>query len=191
MTNTPLLFILLCFAIQITYWIISSFSTKRTSENTGGWTMRIIAIIVVGSAIFFRKQISFYFPFINTDFYSQTLMTGTVADIVVLLGMLVMISARAALGKNWSADVIFKEDHELITRGPYAYIRHPIYSGLILMILGVAIYSGSFIWFFLFALFFVGAYYKARKEEILLTKHFPETYPAYTKKVSALIPFVF
>lgn len=191
MKDTTLLFIILCFVIQITFWIVTAFSTKRTSENTGGWTMRILAIIIVGSIIFLRTQISTFIPFFDFRFWPHSLTAGIIADIVTLAGMLTMISARIALGKNWSANVIFKENHELITHGPYAYARHPIYSGLILMVLGTAIYSGSFAVFLLFILFFFGAYYKARKEERLLVKHFPEAYPAYIKNVRALIPFVF
>lgn len=102
-----------------------------------------------------------------------------------------MIWSRSTLGSNWSANVVFKEDHELVTHGPYAYARHPIYSGLLLMVLGVAIYAGNSMWFSLFTLFFIGAYYKAHKEERLLTMHFPEEYPVYVKRVRAIIPFVF
>jgi protein-S-isoprenylcysteine O-methyltransferase Ste14 len=191
MKNITLLFIFLCFVVQIIFSIVSAFSTKRTSENKGGWTMRILAVIIVGSVIFLKEQIAIFLPFINTNFWSYTLTIGIIADIVALLGMLIMIYARVTLGKNWSANVTFKENHELITNGPYAYVRHPIYSGLILIILSVAIHSGNFAWLLLFVLFFFGAYYKARKEEKLLIKHFPDTYPAYMKKVSALIPFIF
>lgn len=105
--------------------------------------------------------------------------------------MLVMIWARVALGKNWSANVVLKENHELITGGPYSYVRHPIYSGLLLMILGLAIYLGSLFGFLIFIIFFFGARYKAFKEEKLLLKYFPERYPDYKKQVSALVPFVF
>jgi len=145
--------------------------------------MRILAIIIVSSIIFI--------PFFDIRLWSYSLTIGVIADVVALLALVIMISARIALGKNWSANVTFKENHELITSGQYAYVRHPIYSGVILIIFSLAIHTGSFAWLFLFVIFFFGAYYKARKEETLLIKHFPEAYPAYIKKVRALIPFVF
>ncbi|MCX6717893.1 MAG: isoprenylcysteine carboxylmethyltransferase family protein [Candidatus Taylorbacteria bacterium] len=75
--------------------------------------------------------------------------------------------------------------------GPYKYVRHPIYSGIILVILGIAIYLGNIAGLLLFLAFFFGAYYKAIKEEKLLLKHFSEKYIEYKKHVRVLIPFVF
>ena len=62
--------------------------------------------------------------------------------------------------------------------------------GVILIVLGLAIYSGSFAGYLLFVLFFFGAYYKAYKEENLLLEHFSEKYILYKKKVRAIVPFV-
>jgi len=191
MNNLPLIFIIICFAIQITFWIISAPSKKKVSENKGGWLMRIIAIIVVGSFIFLREQIISIIPFFTASLWEYSLWIGILADVVVLLGAIIMIWSRAILGENWGANVLVKENHELITKGTYAYMRHPIYSGLVLMILGIAIYTGSFSEMFLFVLFFFGAYYKAIKEERLLTKHFSNEYSEYKKQVRALIPFIF
>ncbi|TAK97054.1 isoprenylcysteine carboxylmethyltransferase family protein [Patescibacteria group bacterium] len=101
-----------------------------------------------------------------------------------------MFSGRLSLGKNWSANIVIKESHELVTSGPYAYVRHPIYSGLILMVLGVVLYVDTLGWLAFFVIFFLGAYYKARKEEKILTDHFPG-YLEYKNKVKALIPFIF
>ena len=191
MQNLTLYFIIFCILIQITFWIITAFYTKKTSENKGGWTMRIIALIVVGVIIFLRKQISIFIPVMDDIFYTRSLTSGIIADIIVLFGVIIMILARIILGKNWSANVTFKENHELIMSGPYKYVRHPIYSGLLLIILGIAIYSGYFAGFLLFVIFFFGAYYKGIKEEKLLIEHFGQNYVEYKKKVKALIPFVF
>jgi protein-S-isoprenylcysteine O-methyltransferase Ste14 len=191
MENFFFVFIILCFVVQITFWIVTASSAKKTSKNKGGWLMRIIAIAVVLSVIFFREQIISFVPIMGIKFWSHSLVSGILADIVTLLGVMFMIWSRITLGKNWSANVTLKEGHELITSGPYAYVRHPIYSGLLLMILGLAIYAGSFLGFFVFLLFLFGARYKAHKEEKLLLEYFPQEYPAYKKKVWTLIPFVF
>ena len=70
--------------------------------------------------------------------WPHNLTTGVIADVVTFLGLLLTLWARVVLGGNWSSGVAFKEQHELIERGPYAYVRHPIYSGVLLMFLGIS-----------------------------------------------------
>jgi protein-S-isoprenylcysteine O-methyltransferase Ste14 len=113
------------------------------------------------------------------------------ADIVTALGLMIMIWSRITLGKNWSANIVLKEEHRLVTTGPYAYVRHPIYSGLILMVLGVILYVNTLILTVFFIVFFFGAYFKANKEEKILLTIFPIEYAEYKKKVKALIPLIF
>jgi protein-S-isoprenylcysteine O-methyltransferase Ste14 len=104
----------------------------------------------------------------------------------------ITIWARVVLGGNWSGNITFKENHELIEHGPYRYVRHPIYSGLCLMVLGsTTILSGRVAGLIPPIIFFLGFWSKARREEKLLTKHFPDTYPDYKARVKAFIPFLF
>ena len=63
-------------------------------------------------------------------------MIGSVADILTGAGLIVALWARTILGTNWSSNVVLKEQHELIERGPYRFVRHPIYTGVLLMVLG-------------------------------------------------------
>src|SRR6185436_17634885 len=100
------------------------------------------------------------------------------------------IWARTVLGGNWSSSVTFKENHELIERGPYRLVRHPIYTGILTMTLGTAIVAGRVAAWLGLVFFFVLLWLKSRKEEELLTKHFPEAYPAYKARTKALIPFL-
>ena len=123
-------------------------------------------------------------------FWPYTPFIGIVADILALCGLAIALWARRTLGGNWSSNVAIKEDHELILRGPYAYVRHPIYSGLLLMIVALLLNNGSLTWLIVFVSISLGLHSKARREEKLLTKHFPESYPKYRAKVKALIPFV-
>jgi protein-S-isoprenylcysteine O-methyltransferase Ste14 len=95
------------------------------------------------------------------------------------------------LAGNWSYDVVLKEDHEVIERGPYAYVRHPIYSGVLLMVLGSAVISGRCSAFIVLAVLFIGFWFKSLEEERLLTDHFPVEYKKYKQRVKAFIPFVF
>jgi protein-S-isoprenylcysteine O-methyltransferase Ste14 len=95
------------------------------------------------------------------------------------------------LGRNWSGTVTFKENHELVVRGPYAYVRHPIYTGMMLMFLGTALAQGTFGALLSLPILFLSFWIKYRQEETLMIEHFGEQYRDYMKRVSAIIPFVF
>jgi protein-S-isoprenylcysteine O-methyltransferase Ste14 len=82
-----------------------------------------------------------------------------------------------------------KENPELVTSGPYAYVRHPIYTGVLLAIAGSLLLAGPWA---LVAVMLPGAYFvwSARQEEKIMEKEFPSEYPAYKKRSKMLIPFV-
>jgi len=98
--------------------------------------------------------------------------------------------ARVHLGGNWSGIVTLKEDHELVRRGPYRWVRHPIYSGLLLAIAGSAVVRGEWRGFLALAIAFAALWRKLKLEERWLGETFGEQYAAYRRRVSALIPFV-
>jgi protein-S-isoprenylcysteine O-methyltransferase Ste14 len=107
-----------------------------------------------------------------------------------LAGLALAIWARIYLGRNWGMPMTQKEDPELVTSGPYSYIRHPIYTGILLAIVGSVIAGGDFWLVFLVitAPYFI---YSAVMEERLMMKQFPKVYPSYKSKTKMLIPFVF
>ena len=115
---------------------------------------------------------------------------GIATDLIVLAGLAFTVWARVALGRNWSAEVTFKQDHELIQSGPYALARHPIYTGLLLMALGTAINYGRPFGFVAFAGICGGLWWKVREEERVMGEHFPDAYARYRAHVHAIIPFV-
>ena len=98
--------------------------------------------------------------------------------------------ARFALGRNWSGTVTVKHDHELVRSGPYAIVRHPIYSGFLLGLLGTVIVRGS-----LGALLGLGVIVlvlrlKSLTEESFMLEQFGSQYTAYQRDVKALVPFL-
>jgi protein-S-isoprenylcysteine O-methyltransferase Ste14 len=103
---------------------------------------------------------------------------------------LVAIRARFQLGGNWSAIVAVKRGHTLVQTGPYAAVRHPIYAGLLLAMLGTAIGYGEAGGFLGVVVAFAGFLAKARSEEWFLLTEFGEDYREYRTRVRALIPFV-
>ena len=110
---------------------------------------------------------------------------------ITFAGCLFAAWARITLGANWSGRVELKQDHELITKGPYALTRNPIYSGLILAAAGTAVAIGE--WRCVIGLVLVVFAFatKIRQEEKVMMQAFPDTYPAYRKRVKALIPGIF
>jgi len=183
MTTLTGQFIFLCWAIFIIYWIVAAFGVKRTVERQAGWWRILVLLIAMAIAFFMINH--------DVTLWPYTLMIGIFADIVTLIGLIIMLWARTVLGGNWSTSTVLKWNHELIQRGPYRYVRHPIYSGLLLMVLGAAIFYGRAIFFVALAISFITAWLRAREEEMLLNRHFPEEYPDYKARVKAFIPFVF
>jgi hypothetical protein len=91
---------------------------------------------------------------------------------------------------NWSATVTFKQGHELVQAGPYRFVRHPIYTGILLMILSSAIVQGRLQSWLGFLIMCAGFWIKLKQEESLMLRHFPDEYPAYRARVKALVPFL-
>jgi protein-S-isoprenylcysteine O-methyltransferase Ste14 len=110
---------------------------------------------------------------------------------VTIGGCAFAIWARATLGSNWSSMVTVKQDHELILRGPYAVVRHPIYSGLLLALTGTAIAVGEIRAFIGLGLAFIGFLLKSAAEERFMREEFSTEYALYCQRVRRLIPFVF
>jgi protein-S-isoprenylcysteine O-methyltransferase Ste14 len=109
--------------------------------------------------------------------------------VLFVLGLCVATWARVYIGRNWDTPMSEKADPELVTTGPYRYVRHPIYSGLILAMIGTTLAVAAY---WLIATVLLGFYfvYSATVEEQTMTRLFPATYPAYKRSTKMLIPFV-
>jgi protein-S-isoprenylcysteine O-methyltransferase Ste14 len=109
---------------------------------------------------------------------------------VFLLGLALAVWARVYLGRNWGGPMTRKDEPELVTTGPYRTVRHPIYTGIILGMVGTTI-AVSLYW--LIAVVVLGAYfiYSAVMEERYLAETFPKTYPGYKRSTKMLVPIIF
>jgi protein-S-isoprenylcysteine O-methyltransferase Ste14 len=109
--------------------------------------------------------------------------------VLFLAGLGLAVWARIYLGRNWGMPMTRKDEPELVTSGPYRFVRHPIYSGLFLAILGTTLATNLY---WLIALAALGVYfvYSARVEERLMTASFPGVYPEYQARTRMLIPFL-
>ena len=110
--------------------------------------------------------------------------------ILVAAGLGFAVWARRHLGRNWSVNVVVKEDHALIRTGPYRYVRHPIYTGMLLAFLGTALSIGEWRGLLAVPLVAISFVLKSRMEERRMRETFPE-YVEYQRETAALVPFVY
>lgn len=183
---TAKLIICACWLGLLAYWILASFSVKAAKEQARPvalWRFRLVQILtftLLAGVIPYR-------PF-DLVLWRRLAVVDGVGVALCVAGMLVAFWARRTLAGNWSASVTYKEKHELITNGPYRFVRHPIYSGLILMMLGTMLVMGRLDSVVGFALRLVAYYFKMRKEEEVMSRHFAEEYAKYMERVGALVP---
>ena len=109
----------------------------------------------------------------------------------MVAGLLFAIWAREHLGSNWSRSVTIKQGHELIITGPYAAVRHPIYTGILAGFLGTAIALSQVRGFIVLVLIFLILWVKLRMEEQWMRSQFGETYATYAHQTAALVPYLF
>jgi protein-S-isoprenylcysteine O-methyltransferase Ste14 len=187
MMGATRLFIACCWGAWVVYWVAMAFTTKRTVERGGFFGYRLVAAVLIVGLLAAGRLVHVS---AHSRLWQTTVALGIVSDCIVLVGVAFTVWARLALGRNWSAEVTFKQDHELIESGPYALARHPIYTGLILMALGTAISYGRAIGFALLVTVCGALWWKARQEEQIMSRHFPDAYAEYKTRVRAIIPFV-
>lgn len=109
--------------------------------------------------------------------------------IVFAFGIGLAVWARIYLGSNWGMPMTLKEEPELVTEGPYRFVRHPIYTGILLALFGTALVTNLYV---LFGFAIATGYFvhSARVEERNLSNAFPSTYERYRARTKMLIPFV-
>lgn len=122
---------------------------------------------------------------------SQWQFWAALGAVLTLLGLLFTVWARIYLGRNWSGMfATIKADHELVTGGPYAWVRHPIYSGLMLAFVGTALAIGQWRGVLGTALALIAIVHRIKVEEGFMREQFGAAYDAYAQRVRALVPGV-
>ena len=115
---------------------------------------------------------------------------GSIGVLVFMGGSIALFALSSnALGKNWSVVARTLDDHELVRRGPYAYVRHPIYLGMLLFLIGLAVALGHYAQLIVaIPIFLVGTTIRTRIEDGLLEARFGDDFRSYARATPALIP---
>ncbi|HUO56351.1 MAG TPA: isoprenylcysteine carboxylmethyltransferase family protein [Candidatus Paceibacterota bacterium] len=176
-----------CWLIIIIVWIVSAFGAKRTiKRNYSWWISRLFLLALITYAIEDEKASGGAGAFWRPSFNPALDILGLA---FVVIGIAIAIWARLHLASNWGMPMSLKENPELITTGPYTYIRNPIYSGIILAMVGSGWALGEW-WFVVALISLVYFVYASIREEKIMMAAFPDTYPAYKARTKMLIPWV-
>ncbi len=189
MTFDPIPAIGYCWKLIGLFWLAGMLFTKpiQRSQSIGARLVHILITALGGLVIG-----GFFFPgtWMDAYFVPHTPTVESAGFALTLAGCFLAAWARLMLGANWSGTATVKTGHELIVKGPYALARHPIYTGLLLALAGTILALGRWRGIVGFVIIVAALAVKMRQEERLMEQTFPGDYPAYRKRVKALIPGV-
>jgi protein-S-isoprenylcysteine O-methyltransferase Ste14 len=185
----PLNIIRGCWLVFVAVWMLSAVSTKRTVyRESGAQRLRYWILLVIACFLqFYGRRLPY--P-LNMRILPQVASTAWAAAAVCAIGLAFAVWARVTLGRNWSGVVTLKEGHELVERGPYRFVRHPIYTGILTMFFATALSQGHLSGVVGALLMFASFWIKLGDEEKLMLQQFSERYRAYQQRVKRIIPFV-
>jgi protein-S-isoprenylcysteine O-methyltransferase Ste14 len=177
-----------CWILFAVIWMVAAFWTKQTVYQERRAFLRYTLPLLIGAYLIFKG------PRLSDPLDLRVIphsdAIAWIGVVLCIVGLLFCVWARFTLGRNWSGVVTFKGGHELITRGPYAIVRHPIYTGILIMIVGTVIVFGHIAGIISLPFVFWGLWIKLRYEEKLMLEKFPEEYAAYSHRVKRIIPFI-
>jgi protein-S-isoprenylcysteine O-methyltransferase Ste14 len=173
----------------LVYWWAASRDVKTTVRHENR-VSRLAHIIPLTLAAWLIGTPRMPGGFLTGRFVPTSVWVYFAGVVIVAVGLGFTVWARMHLGRNWSGIVTLKEGHELVRSGPYRFVRHPIYTGLLAAFIGSAIARGEWRGIVACALTFAALWRKLTLEERWLSEAFGDDYARYRAEVAALIPFV-
>jgi protein-S-isoprenylcysteine O-methyltransferase Ste14 len=172
------------------YWLFMWNKAKPMAQtHPDPWVNLNRVLVIISMLLLGWHRLST--GWLGYELIPRTLAKALTGLAVTTAGVAFAIWARKILADNWSAQPTLKQNHELIMQGPYKIVRHPIYTGILIAVLGTAIMVGQVRGFVGFAVVFFALWHKSLFEEDLMCKQFGEQYQAYTQHVKGLIPWIF
>jgi protein-S-isoprenylcysteine O-methyltransferase Ste14 len=179
--------------VFLAVWLASSTRIKRRASSSAGTLVtptvfRLLLIVLV--ALLIRESlVSDAGRHVQGAIFSGNWFQAVVGVALCAVGIAIAIWARFCIGQNWGMPMSLREGHELVTTGPYAFVRHPIYTGILLALAGTTLTIGH--WSIaLFPLYLAYFIYAATMEERTMKEQFPTQYPVYARRTKMLLPFV-
>lgn len=175
--------------LWLAYWIVAARATNKTRRRESALSrLSHYAPLIAGGAFLGIPKI--LGPALEQRFHEPTFAWELLTTVLIVVGLGFSAWGRAWLGPNWSAEVTVKHDHELVRSGPYALVRHPIYTGLLLALIGTALGVGNGRALVGLALIVGALLRKVAIEERFMSEQFGEAHARYRAEVPALIPFL-
>jgi protein-S-isoprenylcysteine O-methyltransferase Ste14 len=174
-------------AIWALCWLAMAFFSKSTKRRESP-AQRIEHMVpaLLGFCLVFRE--GFGGEWLTRAVVRENPVLLLICAVVTVLGLLFAVWARLTLGSNWSGTVTIKAGHQLIRRGPYRSIRHPIYTGMLGALLATAVTQGRLSGLIGFAFVFLALYRKARREESFLSQEFGEGFVEHRRQTGMFLP---
>ncbi len=174
----------------IVYWRVKAVGNKTNQrrEPDASGILRALTFVMV---IILLSIPRIPLPWLYRQIWPSGLRSFWIGAAITIAGLFFAVWARHHLASNWSSAVTIKQDHELITSGPYALVRHPIYTGILTGFLGTAVALSQVRGLIGFILIFIVLWTKLRKEEEWMRSEFGDTYAAYAHQTAALVPYLF
>ena len=174
----------------ILYWQFMARNVKQAVRTEPGASRLLRFVLMIASMMLLVSPVPML-PFLNRRILLHGVVCFWCGAVVTVAGLLFGVWARRQLGRNWSREVTVMQDHRLITTGPYAFVRHPIYTGLLLALFGSAIAVDRGRGFLAVVLVFLALWRKLRLEEQWMRAQFGQAYADYSRRVAALVPYIF
>jgi protein-S-isoprenylcysteine O-methyltransferase Ste14 len=175
-------------AVFLIYWIIGSIKTRANAQKESFLSRYTILLIETAGYLLIFVPVALGFP--PMQGIARTLLSAALGTACVWSGIGLAMWARHHLAEYWSARVTIKQGHQLIRTGPYARLRHPIYTGLILAAIGSALVIDHWRCGWGVLLVATGYVLKAKKEEAMLRQRFGEAFEEHRKHTGFLFPRV-
>lgn len=171
------------------YWRAASRGAKVVAFRESA-TSRMLHIVPLVVAFILLAVPTIHVQRLNMRFVPWAAWPLLLGGLLTVAGLLFAVWARVHLAGNWSGTVTIKQDHELITSGPYNIVRNPMYTGLLLAFIGTAVWRGDWQGVLAVVVVALSLWRKIRVEEHVLINQFGASYDAYRHRVRALIPYV-
>lgn len=172
----------------ILYWQVASVRVKATTRLEPSSSRMVRSVLFLAAIALFTVPLPI--PVLYRHFLPRSNAAYFAGAAITVAGLAFCVWARLHLGSNWSRSVTLKQNHELITSGPYALVRHPIYTGLLTGFIGSAIATTQLRGILAFVLVLIPLIAKLRLEEKWMREQFGAAYDAYSRRVSALVPWL-